>query len=415
MSYLVLARKWRPQTFEDVVGQQHIMQTLQNAIAQNRVAHAFLFTGSRGVGKTSTARIFAKALNCHHAPCAEPCNACPSCLEITEGKSLDVIEIDGASNRGIDPIRELREAVRYAPARDRYKIYIIDEVHMLTTEAFNALLKTLEEPPPHALFIFATTDPNKVPVTIVSRCQQYDFKRITVNDLVAHLKRIAESENIPFEDGALQLIARTARGGARDALSSMDQIIAFAAPPITAEKAAEILGVASRETLTTLVKAVLSHDVNTAIECLQKADQYGQDLAQFAFDLLAYLRDITLCVATKNKPGVTELSANEVQTLAPVLKITSVNTLQRIFQIWYETSELIPKSLSPKLFMEMTLVKMCNVENVIPLTQILQKLDALTKTIAPNLPPNALEQVRAYLGQATSLTEPDDEKKKIPL
>ena len=220
-SYIVLARKWRPQTFADLVGQQHIAVTLQNAIAQNRVAHAFLFTGSRGVGKTSTARIFAKALNCAKAPVSEPCNACQSCLEITDGHSMDVIEIDGASNRGINEIREVLDAVRYAPSRDRYKIYIIDEVHMLTTEAFNALLKTLEEPPPHVIFIFATTDPNKIPITIVSRCQRYDFKRIQTDDLVEHLSKIAQSEHIDFEESALRLIARTARGGVRDALSAI--------------------------------------------------------------------------------------------------------------------------------------------------------------------------------------------------
>lgn len=411
MSYIVLARKWRPQTFTDLVGQQHIAVTLRNAIAQNRVAHAFLFTGSRGVGKTSTARIFAKALNCEHFPCDEPCNVCQSCREITEGNSVDVREFDAASNRGIDAIREeVIGTVNYAPVRDRYKIYIIDEVHMLTTEAFNALLKTLEEPPPHIVFIFATTDPNKIPITIVSRCQRYDFKRIGIDDLVGHLGNIANSEDIAFEDAALRLIARTARGGVRDALSAMDQIIAFAEQPIDGEKAAEVLGVASRETLIHMGEAVIKKDVAAALACIEKVDRYGQNLSQFAFDLLEFWRDVTVMAAAPGAP--VELDNAEKNLVSSWLPLTTYDCLQRVFQIWYQTSEMLPKSLSPKLVMEMAAIRMCQVETVVPLDGILRKLDVLTKALlgSVNLAPDALEHIQTFLN-ARALGTDGNEKK----
>lgn len=406
-SYIVLARKWRPQTFADLVGQQHIAVTLQNAIMQNRVAHAFLFTGSRGVGKTSSARIFAKALNCEHAPCEEPCNACQSCREITEGRSLDVVEIDGASNRGINEIREVLEAVRYAPSRDRYKIYIIDEVHMLTTEAFNALLKTLEEPPAHVVFIFATTDPNKIPVTILSRCQRYDFKRISNEDLFAHLSSIAHAEQIDFEPSALRLIARTARGGVRDALSAMDQVIAFAPPPITGDRAAEVLGVATRETLTAMVKAILDQDVAKAIACIGRVEHYGQNLALFANDLLEFLRDATVVAAAPQSDIPTELSPAERAEIRSWLTQASIDRFQRLFHIWYQTTDSLSKTLSPRLALEMAAIRMCQVETVVPLDNILKRLDEITQALSGHidLSPDALESVRAYLTPSPSTTQ----------
>ena len=406
-SYIVLARKWRPQTFADLVGQQHIAVTLQNAIMQNRVAHAFLFTGSRGVGKTSSARIFAKALNCEHAPCEEPCNACQSCREITEGRSLDVVEIDGASNRGINEIREVLEAVRYAPSRDRYKIYIIDEVHMLTTEAFNALLKTLEEPPAHVVFIFATTDPNKIPVTILSRCQRYDFKRISNEVLFAHLSSIAHAEQIDFEPSALRLIARTARGGVRDALSAMDQVIAFAPPPITGDRAAEVLGVATRETLTAMVKAILDQDVAKAIACIGRVEHYGQNLALFANDLLEFLRDATVVAAAPQSDIPTELSPAERAEIRSWLTQASIDRFQRLFHIWYQTTDSLSKNLSPRLALEMAAIRMCQVETVVPLDNILERLDVITQALSGHidLSPDALESVRAYLTPSSSTTQ----------
>lgn len=415
-SYTVLARKYRPQTFAELVGQQHVATTLRNAIRQDRVAHAFLFTGSRGVGKTSSARIFAKALNCEHAPCDEPCNRCKSCVEITEGHSLDVIEMDAASNRSINDIRDVLDSVRYAPARDRYKIYIIDEVHMLTTEAFNALLKTLEEPPSHVIFILATTDPNKIPATIISRCQRYDFKRISDEDLYHHLKSIAQTELIAFEDSALRLIARSARGGLRDALSAMDQTIAFAEQPITGERAAEILGVASRETLMHMGKSILERHVDEALSCIQKVEHYGQNLSLFAFDFLEFLRDVAVVLSSPSGEVPVALSNDERKTVWSWRTLTSLDCVQRIFQIWYQTSELLPKSLSPRLLMEMAVIRMCRVEAVVPLDGILRKIDAISRSLsgAVDIKPDALEHVRGYFneGVASSL---ENEKKKSRL
>lgn len=292
MSYVVLARKWRPKYFEEVVGQGHVARTLKNSISQDRVAHAYLFTGARGVGKTSTARILAKALNCHQGPTDTPCYACPSCVEISAGQSVDVFEIDGASNRGINEIRELREGARYAPSRDRYKIYIIDEVHMLTTEAFNALLKTLEEPPSHVKFVFATTEPQKIPVTILSRCQRFDFKRITQQDIVEHLTDLCQKEQINAERAALQLLARQAAGGMRDALSLLDQVISFAGDQISEEQVIQILGVANRRHLFELSHAVLSRDAERALITLDDVHRYGYDLHQFASEMVNHLRDL---------------------------------------------------------------------------------------------------------------------------
>ncbi len=419
MSYIVLARKYRPQTFADLIGQQHIAKTLLNAIAQNRVAHAFLFTGSRGVGKTSSARIFAKALNCAHPVNGEPCNACDSCREITESRSIDVIEMDAASNRGIDSIQSVLESVRYAPARDKYKIYIIDEVHMLTTEAFNALLKTLEEPPAHVIFIFATTDPNKIPITILSRCQRYDFKRIPIDELVGHLKAISEKENIAFEDSALRLIARNSRGGVRDSLSAMDQIIAFAEPPISGERASEVLGVASRETLMRFIHAIISHDVSEALSVIQKVDGYGQDLRLFAFDVLEAIRDTTVLAANQHAGAFIEMDDAEQKQVLTWLPETTLDRLQRMFSIWYQASEqLLPKSLTPRLLLEMTAIKLCQVESIVPLDAILRRLDFLTNTLTSGnaIPADALAQARAFLsGEPSNLMTPiaqDDASKK---
>lgn len=415
-SYTVLARKYRPQTFAELVGQQHVATTLRNAIRQDRVAHAFLFTGSRGVGKTSSARIFAKALNCEQAPCDEPCNQCKSCVEITEGHSLDVIEMDAASNRSINDIRDVLDSVRYAPARDRYKIYIIDEVHMLTTEAFNALLKTLEEPPSHVIFILATTDPNKIPATIISRCQRYDFKRISDEDLYHHLKSIAQTESIEFEDSALRLIARSARGGLRDALSAMDQTIAFAEQPITGERAAEILGVASRETLMHMGKSILERNVSEALSCIQKVERYGQNLSLFAFDFLEFLRDVAVVLSSPSGEVPVALSNDERKNVWAWRTLTSLDCVQRIFQIWYQTSELLPKSLSPRLLMEMAVIRMCRVETVVPLDGILRKIDAISRALsgAVDIKPDALEHVRSYLNGGEAPL-PEGEKKKSGL
>ena len=260
MAYQVLARKWRPQTFEEVVGQEPVTRTLENALAVGRVAHAFLFSGPRGVGKTSVARILAKALNCVAGPTPHPDNTCEICREITNGSSLDVLEIDGASNRGIDEVRDLREKIKYLPAQGKYRVYIIDEVHMLTKEAFNALLKTLEEPPAHAVFILATTEPHKVPVTILSRCQRYDFRRIPTGLIQEHLAKLADQEGWHLDPEGLALVARAAEGGLRDAQGFLDQVVTFGGDAVTAAEIARILGVTDRGALLAALTAIIDRD-----------------------------------------------------------------------------------------------------------------------------------------------------------
>src|SRR3954471_23238545 len=293
MSYLVLARKYRPQRFTELVGQEHVARTLTNAIAQNRVHHAFLFTGARGVGKTSAARILAKALCCEKGPTAEPCGVCEPCVEIAAGNSVDVAEIDGASNTGVDDVRALREGVRYMPAKTRLKVYIIDEVHMLSSSAFNALLKTLEEPPPHVVFIFATTEAHKIPTTILSRCQRYDFKLIPTARLVAHLGTILGAEKIAFDDDGLRLLARQAAGSVRDGLSLLDQVIAYVGDArISRDVVSEVLGVADRSLLVDVARAVIGRDVATTLRSLAAAVERGIDLGQLARAFLGLLRDI---------------------------------------------------------------------------------------------------------------------------
>ncbi|NLY55848.1 MAG: DNA polymerase III subunit gamma/tau [Firmicutes bacterium] len=302
MAYISLYRKWRPQRFSDVIGQTHVTRTLQNALQMGRIGHAYLFSGPRGTGKTTIAKLFAKAVNCAKGPGPEPCDECENCLQIKQGVSMDVIEIDGASNRGIDEIRDLREKVRFVPSQGRYKVYIIDEVHMLTTEAFNALLKTLEEPPSHAIFIFATTEPHKVPATILSRCQSFSFHRIALTDLVARLRQIAEAESLEVSDSALHLIARNAQGGLRDALSLLDQCIAFADSAISVEDVKALLGVVEFDLVADFTAALLARNLVRALEDIEQVVVLGKDLTQFATAVLEYWRDLMVYKAGGGSP-----------------------------------------------------------------------------------------------------------------
>lgn len=292
VSYRVFARKYRPQTFDEVVGQEHITRTLQNAITASRVSQAYLFVGPRGIGKTSTARILAKALNCNNGPTANPCGTCDACKEIEEGRSLDVLEIDGASNNGVENIRELRENTAYAPARGPYKIYLIDEVHMLSAGAFNALLKTLEEPPPHVKFIFATTEAQKVPATITSRCQRFDLRRIPAASIAAHLQSIAGKEGITMEDSAAEAIARGADGGLRDAESMLDQAVAFCGNTITGEDVMTVFGFTSRETITSLMTYILARDAAASLRIITQQAEAGKDLLRLLGDVIGHVRDL---------------------------------------------------------------------------------------------------------------------------
>jgi len=299
VSYRVFARKYRPQTFEEVIGQEHISRTLQNAISSGRVAQAYLFVGPRGIGKTSSARILAKALNCVNGPTPHPCGVCDACKEIEEGRSLDVLEIDGASNNGVENVRELRENAVYAPARGPYKIYLIDEVHMLSTGAFNALLKTLEEPPEHVKFIFATTEAQKVPATITSRCQRFDLRRIPTASIAAHLLGIATKENITLEESAADAIARAAEGGLRDAESMLDQAVAFCGDTISGDAVMTVFGFTPRETITTLMQHILARDVAAALALLAGQAEAGKDLSRLLAELIGHARDLLVAGVTE--------------------------------------------------------------------------------------------------------------------
>jgi DNA polymerase-3 subunit gamma/tau len=304
VSYRVFARKYRPQTFDEVVGQNHITRTLQNAVSANRLAQAYLFVGPRGIGKTSTARILAKALNCVNGPTTTPCGICDACKEIADGRSLDVIEIDGASNNGVENIRDLRDNAAYVPARGPYKIYLIDEVHMLSTGAFNALLKTLEEPPPHVKFIFATTEAQKLPATITSRCQRFDLRRIPAELIAKHLAYIAKSEKITLDPDAAEVIARGAEGGLRDAESMLDQMVAFCGEKIHAQDVMDVFGFTSKETVVGLVDHLFARNVGGALGIVTEQSDAGKDLSRLTSDLIAHLRDLLVSAATGGSSAV---------------------------------------------------------------------------------------------------------------
>ncbi len=381
MSYLVLARKWRPQSFEDIVGQSFACRTLQNAITSGRVAHAFLFTGARGVGKTSMARILAKSMNCVDGPTTKPCGVCENCKEISEGNSIDVLEIDGASNRGIDEIRELRENIKYFPSKSKHKIYIIDEVHMLTKEAFNALLKTLEEPPAHAIFIFATTEPHKIPITILSRCQRYDFKKISLSEICGHLKRILKSEGIKISDASVLQIAKAANGSMRDSQSILDQIISYGGTEISDADVNSILGVIDRALIYEIVGAVIRKDADKALRVINSIHDYGHDINQFCFNILEAFRDIVAFKSAKDPGEIIDLSEGELNEIKTFADEIDVKELLLIFNILYKAEEEITRSMTPKILLEMSVLKMINRFRVLPLAAIVKKLDALEKKI----------------------------------
>lgn len=356
MSYVVLARRWRPQLFEDVVGQEHITRTLTKAIQTNRIGHAYLFTGPRGIGKTTTARIFAKALNCHKGLGPKPCNKCASCKEISQGASIDVLEIDGASNRGIDEIRELRSNVKFAPARDRFKIYIIDEVHMLTNEAFNALLKTLEEPPEHVKFIFATTSPHKIPLTIISRCQRFDFRRITITDIAKRLKEISVSEKVKVSEEAAFAIARNASGSMRDGESILDQLISFCEGEIKTEDLNTLLGIVDQETFQNLGNTVIENDTVSALKLIDRIINEGKDIGQFIKSWQQYWRDLLMA-----KVGTTQLIELPESFLKKITKQAehfSKEDLFRIIGILTKTQDLTRKSVSSRIPLEIAVVEL---------------------------------------------------------
>ena len=386
MSYLVLARKWRPQFFEDLVGQEHVSRTLQNAIDSDRVHHAFLFTGARGVGKTSAARIFAKALNCEQGPTRRPCGVCPSCVAITNGQGIDVQEIDGASNTGVDDIRELRENIRYLPSQSRFKIFIIDEVHMLSINAFNALLKTLEEPPEHAKFFFATTEPHKIPVTILSRCQRFDFKKIGMSVLQERLCYIAGEEKITISDAGLAMIARSGGGSMRDALSTLDQVIAFCGDQVDDEQLQNLLGLVSRRLLHETIEAVLERDARQVLQLIEKVDNQGYAFRQFCRQLVELMRALVVLKVVEEPADLLDFGESELQELRTLGKNASLEDLQRLLDLLIRTEAELAQANNPRLKMEMTLVKLASLPPGIDVATLIQRLEQLEKRLAGGLP-----------------------------
>ncbi|MBI4212199.1 MAG: DNA polymerase III subunit gamma/tau [Deltaproteobacteria bacterium] len=386
MSYQVLARKYRPQIFTEVIGQEHVTTTLANALLAGRLHHAYLFCGARGVGKTTIARILAKALNCERGVTAEPCGTCRSCAEITSGASLDVQEIDGASNTSVDDIREIRERVKFLPSSGKYKIYIIDEVHMLSTSAFNALLKTLEEPPAHVIFIFATTEVQKIPATILSRCQRYDFRRIPVSRIADALSDIAKKENITASSEALHLIAREAGGSMRDAESLFDQAIAFAAGDVNAETVQSMLGFLDRKQLMDLVRSVIVKDPKQALTLLDEVFAQGADLTRFGLDVLTVLRHLLLIRQCGHDPRLVDASDDEVKELGQLADQSGIEELQQMFSIWYDGMEDVARSSFPKILLDVLILRLCRVEPVKPLGELVSKIDALLGREPPSAP-----------------------------
>lgn len=376
MSYLVLARKARPQTFDEVVGQRPVVKTLQNSLLRDRVAHAILFSGVRGVGKTTLARIMAKAINCEQGPARNPCNVCESCRTITAGAAIDLYEIDGASNRGIQEIRELKEKIRFLPTSSRYKIIIIDEVHMLTTEAFNALLKTLEEPPPHVFFMFATTELHKIPITILSRCQRYELKRVAPMDLGGHLQRLAEAEGVQIEQGALDLIVREADGSVRDGLSLLDQVFSFGEKEISTDDVIQVLGLVSREVVLKLTRALLDQDPATAFQSLDEIFSFGMDLKRFTADLLGCFRTLILC-KIKGCDELLDISPPELALFQELADNHSTQTLHMKLTLLMQGFEEMRYSSQPRLAMETTFLKIIQSNDVTPVTTLLSRLDNL--------------------------------------
>jgi len=377
VAYQVIARKYRPQRFADVVGQEHVTQTLANAISQNRIAHAYLFCGPRGTGKTTVARIFAKCLNATGGPKVDFAEDDTRCQEITEGRSIDVLEIDGASNNGVDQVRELRETVKYAPASSKFKIYIIDEVHMLSTAAFNALLKTLEEPPEHVKFLFATTDPEKVLPTILSRCQRFDLRRIPVSLITEHLDYIAKKENVNIDSEALHAIARGADGGMRDAESAMDQLISFCGDKIVESDVLSMFGLTARSQVVALAGAVLSDEAEVALRELNELAKHGKDLGRLLSDLLNHFRNLLIYQVSKGDLKLLEVSESEGASLKEQATLVTGETLTRIMEVLTDAEGRLRDAASKKIFIEVALLKAIQARNTVSIDAVLRQLQQM--------------------------------------
>lgn len=380
MSYQVTARKWRPMVFDDVIGQTHVSNTLRNALAQNRLAHAFIFSGTRGCGKTTTARILARSVNCLNQKNSEPCNECDVCKEIIEGRSLDVIEIDGASNRGVDEIRNLRESVRYTPARSKKKVYIIDEVHMLTKEAFNALLKTLEEPPSHVLFIFATTELHKVPATILSRCQRYDFRRISIDEIVGRLKYIAGKENITIDNDALLIIAKKGDGSMRDAQSIFDQVVSFCGTTIDIKQISDALNIVDLDIYFKVSDVIRSKDANKGLLLIEEVVNSGIDPKEFVSGIAEHFRNMLIVKTTGSTQLIEESEIHRKRYTTDVESFT-LHDLLRTVKTVTETENTIRYSVQPRFKLEMMIIHLTKMDSSVKIDDLLEQIDALKKKV----------------------------------
>ena len=414
MAYEVLARKWRPQQFADVVGQEHVTRTLTNAIESGRVAHAYIFIGSRGIGKTTSARILAKALNCEKGPTPYPCDECDSCKEVMAGNSLDVIEIDGASNNGVDQVRDLRDNARYTPARGPYKIYIIDEVHMLSTAAFNALLKTLEEPPPHVKFIFATTDVHKVLPTILSRCQRFDLRRISVQDIVDRLQKGCVEEGVSISEDALLAIARGAEGGLRDAESALDQIISFRGKEIEEEDVLTVFGLVSRHVLEGLAVAILKSDVPGIIDIIAGMDRAGKDLQRVVMELMEQFRNLLVVLYAGKGASALELPESQMEFYAAHAAETEAGRVLRIIDALVETDGRMRYALSKKTLLETGLIRCSRAAETATINELLKQVAELKKNFKSGAAPAADADAYGVVAETPAQEYSAEPQKKKP-
>ena len=414
MSYQVFARKWRPQLFEEVIGQEHITQTLRNALLSDRSAHAYLFSGARGVGKTSVARILAKALNCQKGQGGNPCNKCTSCIQITNGSSMDVQEIDGASNRGIDEIRNLRENIRYLPSDGTYRIYIIDEVHMLTLPAFNALLKTLEEPPEHVKFIFATTEPHKVPVTILSRCQRFDFKRIPLLKIEEQIKRIGKEEGIKISDTGISIIAREAGGSLRDAESLLDQVVSFTGLNVEDDQITAVLGIIDRDLIYRTSQAIINGDSKLCLEIIDEIYNYGYDIKDFYREVMNQFRNLVVSLIYQNSSHLMDLPDNELKDTRKQAKQAGMERLLQSLNFLINREVDLRYTNNPRIALEAILIKLSGLREYLSFDKLIKKIEDIEKRLNTTIPTDHtdnLERDFTRKGYPTEKILPDDGNK----